>query len=187
MKKPTKFKHRTQAVIEPTVFTHIDTPPKWFAWQPWLGVGIFIQAFVATIGSLYYSTFGDPVLNFANGNLFPFNSGLEPCLLCWFARILMYPIAIISYMGIAKRDKHFTDYVLPLSIIGVFLEAYHYALQKLPIHSIFGCSLENPCSALQVNYFGFITIPFLALTAFIVITTLAVANAYINWKTQRNV
>jgi hypothetical protein len=175
-------KKHSLKIKQPETFQGIFIPPHWFKWQPWLWVGIFIQAFVATTGSLYYSTFGDPVLNFANGNLFPFNNGLEPCLLCWFARILMYPIVFISYMGIAKQDKRFTDYVLPLSVIGIFLEAYHYALQKLPLHSVFGCSLENPCSALQVNYFDFITIPFLALTAFVVITILAVLNTYINWK-----
>ncbi len=169
------------------IFAGIDERPSWFKWQPWLGVGIFIQAFVATVGSLYYSTFGDPALNLANGNFFPMNGGLEPCLLCWFARILMYPLVFVSYIGIAKQDKRFTDYVLPLSIIGIFLESYHYALQKLPIHSVFGCSLENPCSALQVNYFGFITIPFLALTGFVVITTLALLNSYINWKTDRTI
>jgi disulfide bond formation protein DsbB len=148
----------------------------------WLGMGIFLQSLVAMLGSLYYSTFGDPVKNFAAGNMFPYDAGLTPCELCWYARILMYPIVVLSYVGIAKGDKRFTDYILPLSILGIFLDSYHYALQKLPIETIFGCSSANPCNALQVNYFGFITIPFLALTAFVVITILAGYNTYLNYR-----
>jgi disulfide bond formation protein DsbB len=143
-------------------------------------VVIFIQALVATAGSLYYSTFGDPVKNFIAGNLFPYGEGLEPCVLCWFARILMYPIMILSYVGIAKQDKKFTDYVLALSVPGILLELYHYAIQKLPIPTFFTCSSTNPCNALQVNYFGFITIPFLALVAFTTITIAAVINTTFN-------
>jgi|GEM_PF-159102 len=153
--------------------------------QPWLWVGIFIQSLVATVGSLYYSTFGDIAQNISSGNPFPVGEGLIPCTLCWFARILMYPLVLSSYIAIAKKDQKFTDYVLPVAVIGVILESYHYALQKLPIQTLFGCSLENPCSALQVNYWGFITIPFLALIAFLVILVLASINTYINWRVEQ--
>ncbi len=153
--------------------------------QPWIWVGIFTQALVAMLGSLYFSTFGDIAKNLAAGNLFPVDAGLTPCELCWYARILMYPIVILSYIGLVKKDKKFTDYILPLSAIGIALDSYHYAIQKLPIGTIFGCSLTNPCNALQVNYFGFITIPFLALVAFTVITALCLMNAYINHQLSR--
>lgn len=148
-------------------------------YQQLLWIGIFLQALVAMIGSLYFSTFGDPVKNLIAGQLFQ-GEGLHPCDLCWLARILMYPLVIITYVGIAKNDKRFTDYVLPLSFLGLLLESYHYALQKLPIPTLFGCSLANPCNALQVNYLGFITIPFLCLIAFSVIFGLSVVNTLIN-------
>lgn len=142
--------------------------------QNLLAMGIFLQALVAMTGSLYYSTFGDPVLNFQQGNLFPVGQGLEPCILCWFARILMYPIVILSYVGMAKKDRGFVDYILPLSVLGIALDTYHYSIQKFPIQNIFGCSSAHPCNAMEVNYLGYITIPLLALTAFVVITGLAV-------------
>lgn len=150
------------------------------ALQPWVWIGIFVVALTATLGSLYFSTFGDPVKNMMNGALFALGGGLTPCELCWFARILMYPMVLISYVGIAKKDRHFTDYMLPMVILGIPLEIYHYAIQKLPISSVFGCSMENPCNALQVNYGEFITIPFLALTAFVVLAMLIACNMYIN-------
>jgi hypothetical protein len=134
---------------------------------------IFLQALVATLGSLYYSTFGDPVANLMNGSAFPWGNGLLPCELCWFGRILMYPIVITSLVGMLSEDKKYTKYVLPVSIMGILLAAYHYTLQRLNIANPFGCTLSNPCNALQVQYLGFITIPFLELIAFIVITLLA--------------
>lgn len=155
------------------------------ALQPWVWTGIFVQALLAVLGSLYYSTFGDPVANLQAGNLIPLDNGLEPCELCWFARILMYPMLLISYMGIAKQDKKFTDYLLPLVALGIPLELYHYAIQKLPIATYFGCSNANPCNALQVNYFGFITIPLLALLGFIVLAILIGINTYINHRIEQ--
>lgn len=135
---------------------------------------VFLQALIAMLGSLYFSTFGDPVKNILAHTLFPRDSGLLPCELCWFQRILMYPVVILSAVGMLKEDNDFVDYVLPLSIIGMLLSAYHYGLQKMNIANPFGCTLVNPCTALQVQYLGFITIPFLACTAFTVITVLCI-------------
>jgi disulfide bond formation protein DsbB len=139
-----------------------------------LNYGVFLQALLAMMGSLYYSTFGDPVKNLISGRFFPSNGGFEPCELCWFGRILMYPLVFISGVALLKEDKKFTDYVLPLSVPGVALAFYHYGLQKLSFPNPFRCTAANPCSALQVNYLGFITIPFLELVAFVVITALCV-------------
>jgi len=152
--------------------------------QPLLWVGIFFQSLVAMVGSLYYSTFGDPVANWVTGNLFQLN-GFTPCELCWFARILMYPIVFISYIGIAKKDRRFTEYLLPLVALGIPLELYHYAIQKLPIETFFTCSSANPCNALQVDYFGFITIPFLCLVAFLILAILIGFNTAINCQLDR--
>lgn len=148
-------------------------------------IGIFVQSLAAMLGSLYYSTFGDPISNLAKNELFNTANGLVPCELCWYARILMYPLVVISYVGIARGDKRFTDYVLPFSILGIFLESYHYALQKLPIATFFTCTSGNPCNALQVNYAGFITIPFLCLLAFSFITILAIMNTVINRQAEK--
>jgi hypothetical protein len=161
------------------------TLPRLQFWQQLVWVGIFTQALVAMLGSLYYSTFGDPAVNAMAGNFFPIGQGFHPCELCWFARILMYPLVPLSYMGIAKKDRRFTDYVLVLSVPGVLLDTYHYALQKLPIANFFTCSSANPCNAMEVNYFGFLTIPLLALIAFVVITVLAVVNSYLNYQQDK--
>ena len=140
---------------------------------------IFLQALVATLGSLYYSSFGDPVVNLGNGVPFPLNGGFAPCTLCWFGRILMYPITVLTIVAGAKNDKQFTDYILPFSITGIALSTYHYLLQKTNWATPFNCTANFPCNAMEVNYFGFITIPMLALVAYIVITTLCLAYKYL--------
>lgn len=157
---------------------------KLIPYQQYIWVAIFLQALVAMFGSLYYSTFGDPVKNLMAGNLLR-GEAFHPCDLCWWARILMYPMVFISYVGIAKGDKRFTTYLLPLSFLGILLDSYHYGIQKLPIPTLFSCSQANPCNALQVDYWGFITIPFLALVAFTVIFVFSVVNTLINREVDK--
>ncbi len=133
---------------------------------------ILIQALLAIWGSLYFQYFGNPVTNIASGVWFPVDSGFTPCVLCWWARILMYPMAWLSLMSIIKKDQSIVDYLFPISIAWILLEVYHYLLQKTSwldfMWSTF-CTRMAPCNALQVNYFGFITIPFMCLIAFVVI------------------
>ncbi|MGE3279033.1 MAG: disulfide bond formation protein B [Candidatus Altimarinota bacterium] len=134
---------------------------------------IFLQALLAMLGSLYFSNFGDPIENFKLGVFWLPGYGFDPCQLCWWARILMYPIVPISLVGILRKDPKFTSYILPLAIPGIFLEVFHYTLQKTNIDNPFACTGANPCSALYVDYLGFMTIPFLCLTAFTVIVGLS--------------
>ena len=143
--------------------------------QKRLSYSIFTLALLGMLGSLYFSNFGDPIKNLMDGVLFDSARAFEPCHFCWWARILMYPMVVISMVGIWKQDKNFTSYLLPLIVLGMPLTLYHYALQMLPIESSAMCTLANPCNALQVAYFDFITIPFLAFTAFCIIMTLTMA------------
>lgn len=158
------------------------TKPQLLNLRAYAQVGIFIQALVATMGSLYFSTFGDPLYNLTAGNFFPVDHGFKPCVLCWFARIFMYPQVILSYLGIYKKDVDLPDYVLALSIPGLILELYQYGLQMFGAPHIVECGSDAPCSGLQVQYAGFITIPFLALTAFTVIIILALLS---KWSTRQ--
>lgn len=130
---------------------------------------IFFQALLATLGSLYYGRYGDPVVNLMSGDLFNPANGYSPCTLCRYARILMYPLTLISLVGIIKKSYDAVDYMIIPVVLGILLELYHYSLQKFPISTSAFCTKANPCNALQVDYFGFITIPFLCLIAFVVI------------------
>ena len=94
-----------------------------------------------------------------------------PCTLCWYQRILMYPLAVILLVGFLRRDKGVFLYVLPFSILGIGVSTYHYLLQKTDLFSHSAvCNTGIPCTTTWINLYGFVTVPFLALTAFLTIT-----------------
>ena len=93
-----------------------------------------------------------------------------PCELCWFQRILMYPLAPLIAMGILRNDRGLPLYVLPLSLTGMGVSLYHYLLIKTDIFPPPPCADGVPCTVDYLNILGFINIPFLALIAFLIIS-----------------
>lgn len=117
----------------------------------------WLVSVVATIGSLYFSEI----------------RGFVPCELCWYQRILMYPLALILGIGTFQNDLSVKKFVLPMAIIGWCISLLHYLEQKVPgFADIKPCANGVPCSAEYINWLGFITIPFLALVAFTLIIVL---------------
>lgn len=114
----------------------------------------FIVALAAMLGSLYYSEV----------------AGFIPCRLCWYQRILMYPLVAVTFVGALRRDDFLPSYVLPLSITGMGVSAYHYLMEKGIVAASSTCSADVPCNITYVNYLGFITIAVMAFTAFTLIT-----------------
>lgn len=116
-----------------------------------LGI-VFIISLTATLGSLYFSEI----------------AGFEPCKLCWFQRIFMYPLPIIIGISIWNKYKNTFNYILPLSFIGLMIAAYHYYYQ-LTGSSSMSCSVVGysvSCSEEFFTYFGYITIPWMSFSAF---------------------
>lgn len=112
-------------------------------------------AVVAVFGSLYFSE----VLR------------LPPCVLCWYQRILMYPLVVIMGVGIFLRNRDLPFYVLPFSITGAGVALYHYFLQIGAVPEKLGpCAAGVSCTAKLLIWFNFATIPFLSLIAFLTIT-----------------
>jgi len=115
----------------------------------------WVQSFAAMVGSLYFSQ----ILQY------------PPCVLCWYQRIAMYPIVLIIPVGIFLKDKHLPYYVLPLSIIGVLIAAYHNLLYwNIIPEAITPCMAGVSCTTQYIEWFGFVTIPFLSFMAFAAIT-----------------
>ncbi|MFO7264045.1 MAG: disulfide oxidoreductase [Bacillota bacterium] len=125
--------------------------------RPYLLYAAWLVSVVATLGSLYFSEI----------------RGFVPCDLCWFQRILMYPLTVFLGIAAYRQDVGIRRYVLPLSIIGAATSLYHYLLQKVDALALVQpCRHGVPCNTVYINWLGFITIPFMALTAFILITVL---------------
>jgi len=109
---------------------------------------------IAMFGSLYFSEIRQ----------------FEPCELCWYQRILMYPLTILLGIAYVKKDYKMALYSMILSAIGGSISIYHYSIQKLNFLADFAPACGRiPCTGQYINWFGFISIPFLALTAFIII------------------
>ncbi len=123
---------------------------------------VFIVSLTATLGSLFFSEI----------------AGYEPCKLCWYQRILMYPVALLSAVALIRKESWLIPYALVMSVIGQLIAAYHYFLQ---IGALYNLEVDKfaPCSAVGYSAsctsifqlkFGFITIPMMAFVAFSLIT-----------------
>ena len=93
----------------------------------------------------------------------------------------MYPLSIVLLVAARRRDRGVAWYVVPVATIGALFAAYQTQLQAFPSqHSSF-CTLTEPCTVRYVWEFGFVSLPFMALTAFaFIITMTLVARADID-------
>ncbi len=118
-------------------------------------------ALAATLGSLFYSEI----------------AGFTPCKLCWFERIFMYPQTILLGIALWKKDAKIWMYSLALSVIGAVISFYHYLLQigVVPAGSCDAVGKSVSCSKVFTMTFGYITIPLMAGTGFVLLILLAIA------------
>jgi disulfide bond formation protein DsbB len=115
------------------------------------------------------------------GSLFFSNvAGFEPCELCWIQRGLLYTLTVILAVGLiarrAERRRAFDKFMrmcgLVLSGIGVPVAVYNVWLQ-LGGGALIPCSATGPsCSYVYFIRFGYVTIPTMSLTAFLIILAL---------------
>ena len=132
-----------------------------FLAKNWLKLA-FAVAVIATSGSLFYSEF----------------AGFNPCRLCWFQRIFMYPQVIILGIALAKKDSKIVDYILPLSVVGLIISIYHNYIFYGAISSAV-CAIGESCVTQYVLEFGYITIPMMSLTAFALIIAFVLSKKYL--------
>lgn len=114
----------------------------------------FAAALIAMFGSLYFSEIRQ----------------YEPCELCWYQRIVMYPFVVLLGIATVKKDYGIAFYTMILSAVGGMISLYHYGLQKVAFLADTAPACGRiPCTGQYINWLGFITIPFLALIAFIIV------------------
>jgi disulfide bond formation protein DsbB len=105
---------------------------------------------VATAGSLFFSE----------------AAGYPPCPFCWYQRICMYPLVPILALAAWRHDLNVAPYALLLCGAGAGLSIYHYQLERFPAQGG-ACSADVPCTVTWVWELGYISIPLMALTAFV--------------------
>jgi disulfide bond formation protein DsbB len=119
--------------------------------------GAFVVAAIATGGSLFYSQV----------------AGYIPCEFCWFQRMLMYPLSILTLLIAARGDNRAARYQLPLPIVGAGTSIYHILIERGVVEEPKACSVvfQGGCGTnwIASHGFGYLTIPELALTAFLLL------------------
>jgi len=120
-----------------------------WGYELWLA---FVVSAIATGGSLFFSEVAHYV----------------PCELCWFQRIFMYPLAIVTLLAAAFNDHRVARYLLPLPVIGAGVSVYHVLVENGVVTQTQACLVSAPggCAIKWINEFGYVTIPILALTGF---------------------
>jgi disulfide bond formation protein DsbB len=129
-------------------------------YELWLA---FLVAAIATGGSLFFSE----VAHFV------------PCELCWFQRICMYPLSITTLLMALADDRRAARYLLPLPVVGAGIAIYHILVENGVVRQAQSCLLSAPggCATKWVNEFGYMTIPTLALTGFLLVIAFLAASA----------
>jgi disulfide bond formation protein DsbB len=116
----------------------------------------FVVAAIATGGSLFFSEIAHFV----------------PCELCWFQRICMYPLSIVTLLAALRGDHRVARYLLPLPVVGAGVSVYHLLVENGVVEQAKACLASAPggCATKWIDEFGWMTIPTLALTAFVLLT-----------------
>lgn len=107
-----------------------------------------------------------------------FSSVLEyqPCVLCWYQRIFLFPLFFIFAAGLFPAfDRSVIKYALPLTIVGGLTALYHTLLYAGIIpESIQPCSQGVSCTEQYFELFGFVSIPMMSFFAFTTLVTLLI-------------
>jgi disulfide bond formation protein DsbB len=110
----------------------------------------WVVAAVTTLGSLHYSLV----------------EGFEPCTLCWYQRICIYPWSVVLGIAAWRRDVGVRLYAIPVLAVGAVIAAYHSWIQAYPPEggSSF-CTATASCTDRFVWELGFVSLPFMSLSA----------------------
>lgn len=142
--------------------THI----KALATPPALGWTLLLLAWLAALASTLGSLFFSGVME------------LEPCLLCWYQRIAMFPLVVVLGIGVYRRDLSSATYAAPLAVMGWLTATYHWLLYSgfVP-KGLQPCGKGRSCAEIDLHIAGFLTIPLMSLLAFTVIIILLMSAA----------
>ena len=120
----------------------------------WMLYFAWVMSCLSLLGSLYMSD----VLHF------------EPCHLCWYQRICLYPLVIILGMAICRASTDVVPYLIPQIVIGACLSAYQIIIQEFPaLQAIKLCGSGPSCTDKIDIGLGIISLPMMGMGVFIMI------------------
>lgn len=124
--------------------------------------------------SVVFVTLGGVV----GANIYEHVYGDLPCILCWYQRILTYPILIIAITEILSKTGKAYKFITIFAMFNLFISSFHYYYHFM--RYVMGDVLSLPCSANSllpkcteagVISFGFVTMPLMSVIVSIFVLT----------------
>lgn len=145
-----RIDHMSTTKTSPKIVNLISKNSGWLLFSAW------VVALVATLGALFIGE----VL------------GQEPCVLCWYQRIAMFPLALMLGIASLNNDTTIRRYALPQSMIGIAIAMWHTLLYVGVIsEAIIPCSAEGPsCTDSGMTILGGVPLPAISLVSFVAIS-----------------
>ncbi len=99
-----------------------------------------------------------------------------PCVLCWYQRAFMFPLAVVLGIAAWRSDFGIRPYAITLGVIGGLIAMWHLGLYAgLISEAIQPCTASGPSCTDENQLFLGLPIPLLSLAAFATITGLLTA------------
>ncbi len=115
--------------------------------------GLLFAWFISLIAT-FASLFASEILNY------------EPCMLCWYQRVFMFPLVIILGIAAYRRDNKIVPYAMPLAVIGGLIAIYQFILASMAGDE--GCMSGCPKKMKIFGYLDFSALSFLAFLGIVV-------------------
>ena len=102
--------------------------------------------------------------------------GQAPCILCWYQRAFVFPLAVILGIAVWRADFAIRIYAVPLAALGAAFAVYHLGLYLgLIPEAIQPCTAGGPSCTDENQLILGVPIPLLSFAAFSAIIILLLA------------
>jgi disulfide bond formation protein DsbB len=92
---------------------------------------------------------------------------LPVCVLCWYQRIVIYPLVVMIPMALFPFEPKIIRFISPLIVLGWLTALFHVLVVEGVIpEAIQPCTKGIPCSEINFSLFGFLNIPIMSLMTF---------------------
>lgn len=94
----------------------------------------------------------------------------EPCRLCWYQRVCLFPLVLILGIAAYKEDARIIVYAMPLALLGIFFALYQVLgifIPKMSTPAL--CGYKINCSEQLMEFWGFLSFPLISLIGFLLI------------------
>ncbi|MDE3045204.1 MAG: disulfide bond formation protein B [Verrucomicrobiota bacterium] len=127
----------------------------------WVRTYAFYGAWLVSLVGLFMSLYFSEILNY------------EPCHLCWYQRMALFPLALLLGVAVYRDDRRFVFYGLILAAVGEFFALYQVLEGYLPVlRNGILCGSVGDCAENVFTWFGFMTFPLLSAIGFALISAL---------------